>query len=105
MSDANDPMDGLVPFRERINELDDKLIDILARRLDVCAEVAVYKAEYGIAMMQPERVAIVKERCAVRASERGLNRELAFDLYDRIINEACNLETRIMDDGNPAKAS
>jgi len=105
MSDSNDPMNGLVPFRARINELDDTLIDILARRLDVCAEVAVYKAKHGIAMMQPDRVTMVKDRCAERASQRGLNRELAFDLYDRIINEACNLETRIMDDDKPAQAS
>lgn len=92
-----DPIEGLQVFRARINALDDTLIDVLARRLQICAEVAAYKRIHAIPMMQPDRVEAVKSRCSTRAQERGLDAAFARDLYDRIIGEACALETRIIE--------
>ncbi len=97
MTQNSNPTDGLQVFRDRINELDDTLIDVLARRLQVCAEVAEFKRLHSIPMMQPERVEAVKDRCSERARARGLDGAFARDLYDRIIGEACLLETRIIE--------
>lgn len=90
------PVDSLEPFRERIDAVDDALVDLLAERFDICAEVAAYKRAHGIAMAQPARMEAVKSRCADRARARGLDAGFARDLYDRIIDEACALETRII---------
>lgn len=97
MAQDHNPIEGLTPFRQAINELDDKLIDLLAERLRICAEVAAYKRQYAIAMMQPDRVEAVKHRCAERAISRGVDAAFARDLYDLIIGEACALETRIIE--------
>jgi len=98
MTDTSSPNAGLLPFRDLINKLDNQLVEILSQRLSVCAEVAHYKKERGIAMMQPARVAEVKARCAEIGAERGLRREFTEDLYALIIGEACELEATIIDE-------
>ena len=89
--------DDLTSFRSEINRLDEELIKILSKRLEVCSRVASYKSKHGIAMMQPDRVEEVKNRCAQMAAINGLDRDFTRDIYGRIIDEACKLETRIME--------
>ncbi|NRP75781.1 hypothetical protein ILFOPFJJ_06704 [Ensifer psoraleae] len=96
MTDTSDPQAGLVPFRNRINNLDNQLVEILSKRLSICTEVARYKRERGIAMMQPDRVAEVIARCSEFGAKRGLRREFTESLYGLIIGEACELEAAII---------
>jgi chorismate mutase-like protein len=91
------PLNELIPFREQIDELDDSFVELIARRLAVCEEVAHFKRKNGIAMMQPDRVEAVKRRCAERGEVLGLRNDFVRELYDRIINEACLIETRIIE--------
>ena len=88
----------LTPFRERINALDDQIVSLLAERLAVCKEVGHFKAQHGMAVMQPDRVAEVKERNAKRGEAAGLRPDFTRTLYGLIIDEACTLENEIMDD-------
>ncbi|NOJ44702.1 chorismate mutase [Bradyrhizobium archetypum] len=98
MNDTSAPDAGLLPFRDLINELDNQLVEILSQRLSICAKVERYKKKRGIAMMQPNRVAEVRARCAELGAERGLRREFTEDIYDTIIEEACKLEAKIIDE-------
>ena len=89
----------LSPFRDRIDALDDQIVALLAERLAVCAEVGHFKAAHGMAVMQPDRVAQVKERNAARGAKAGLRPDFTRALYGLIIDEACRLEDEILDDG------
>jgi 4-amino-4-deoxychorismate mutase len=90
-------MEKLSIFRRELDEIDDQLITLLARRFAICREVASYKAEMDIPMMQPARVAEVKRRAATRALSAGLSEEFAIKLYELIIGQACTLETKIIE--------
>jgi len=90
-------MEALGRFRSQLNEIDESIIALLGRRYAVCREVADYKREHGIPMMQPARVAEVKERCAQIADRHGVNPDFARRLYGVIIDEACRLEDEIID--------
>lgn len=90
---------GLDPFRERIDNIDRQITTLLADRLQVCAEVAAYKKQHAIPMMQPDRVEAVKDRCAALGASKGLRAEFVKELYGRIIDEACRLEDEIIGDG------
>lgn len=87
----------LTEFRNRIDALDDQIVALLVERLAVCAEVGHFKAAHGIAVMQPERVRVVKERNAERGADAGLRPEFVRALYGLIIDEACALEDDIVD--------
>jgi 4-amino-4-deoxychorismate mutase len=90
-------MERLSKYRKELDKVDEQLMALIARRFNICRQVATYKAEYGIPMMQPVRVAEVKRRAASRALARGLSEEFATALYDLIISEACGMETEIIE--------
>jgi chorismate mutase len=92
------PLDKLTLFRQQLNALDEEIVRLIARRFQVCRSVAHHKRDHGIPMMQPGRVAEVKERCARMAGDLGIDPEFARRLYDLIIDEACRTEDEIIDE-------
>ncbi|HZV73803.1 MAG TPA: chorismate mutase family protein [Conexibacter sp.] len=90
---------ALASFRERIDRVDEQLLGALAERIAICREVAEYKRDCGIPMMQPDRVAAVEERWAELAAERGLDADFARSLASAVIGEGCRVEDAIIGDG------
>lgn len=88
---------GLEPFRRRLDEVDDQIAALLGERLQICREVAVYKSEHEIPMMQPERVKIVRERYLARGVEHDLPEQFTSDLFDLLIATTCRVEDELMD--------
>jgi chorismate mutase len=88
---------GLEPFRRRLDGIDDEIARLLGERLQICREVAVYKSEHEIPMMQPDRVRIVRERYLARGAENDLPEEFSSDLFDLLIATTCRLEDELMD--------
>jgi len=89
---------GLEPFRRRLDEIDDSIAKLLGERLDICREVAVYKSEHEIPMMQPDRVKLVRERYLARGAEANLPQDFTADLFDLLIATTCKLEDELMDE-------
>jgi chorismate mutase/isochorismate pyruvate lyase len=89
---------GLEPFRCRLDGIDDQIAKLLGERLQICREVAAYKSEHGIPMMQPERVQIVRQRYLDRGAEHNLPEEFSSDLFDLLIATTCRLEDELMDE-------
>jgi chorismate mutase len=89
---------GLEPFRRRLDEIDDAIAKLLGERLDICREVAVYKSEHEIPMMQPDRVKLVRERYLARGAEANLPQDFTADLFDLLIATTCKLEDELMDE-------
>lgn len=89
---------GLEPFRRRLDEIDDGVAKLLGERLQICREVAVYKSEHEIPMMQPHRVKAVRERYLARGAEVDLPEEFTSDLFELLIATTCKLEDELMDE-------
>lgn len=89
--------DGLEPFRNRLDEIDEAIAKLLGERLDICREVAVYKHQHEIPMMQPDRVKLVRERYLARGAELGLPEDFSSDLFELLIATTCRLEDELMD--------
>lgn len=88
---------GLDPFRRRLDVIDDELARLFGERLQICREVAAYKSEHGIPMMQPERVDVVRERYLARGAEHELPPEFSAELFELLIGTTCRLEDELMD--------
>jgi len=89
---------GLEPFRRRLDEIDEQIAKLLGERLDICREVAVYKSEHEIPMMQPDRVEIVRERYLSRGAEAGLPADFCANLFELLIATTCRLEDELMEE-------
>jgi chorismate mutase len=92
MSGAN----GLQPFRDRLDAIDDEIARLLGERFQICREVAVYKSEHEIPMMQPNRVEIVRRRYLDRGSQATLPADFTGDLFDLLIAATCREEDELM---------
>ena len=86
----------LTDLRQLIDGIDDRLLDLLAERIAVAERVAAYKRTTGIAVRLPDRIEAVKARCAERGATRGLDPIYVRELWDRIIEETCRLEERLI---------
>lgn len=88
---------GLEPFRQRLDAIDDQIAKLLGERLEICREVAAYKSEHEIPMMQPQRVKVVRENYLRRGAEHDLPEQFSSDLFDLLIATTCRLEDELMD--------
>jgi len=88
---------GLGAFRERLDPIDEEIARLLGERFQICREVAEYKSEHGIPMMQPERVAEVRARYLARGADANLPADFTGDLFELLIGATCKLEDELME--------
>lgn len=90
-------MSGLDPFRARLDELDEQIAQLLGERFDTCREIALYKREHAIPMMQPQRVVAVRERYLARGAEAHLPGDFIESLFELLIGATCKMEDELID--------
>jgi chorismate mutase-like protein len=91
------PPPALRALRDRIDAVDDRLLDLLAERLRIAHEVAACKRRHGIPVRLPDRIEAVLERCAAAGAARGLDPRYAREIWTAIIEETCRLEEWLLD--------
>lgn len=92
MTDPN----GLQPFRERLDLLDEQIARLLGERFEVCREVARHKRAHDIPMMQPDRVKLVRDRYLARGAEVNLPEDFTSALFELLIGATCKLEDELI---------
>jgi 4-amino-4-deoxychorismate mutase len=90
-------MSGLEPFRRRLDELDEEIARLLGERFAVCREIALYKRQHEIPMMQPDRVAAVRARYLTRGHEVELPPDFTAQLFELMIAATCKMEDELIE--------
>jgi chorismate mutase len=88
---------ALEQCRERLDELDTMLVEVIAERMQLCADIARIKRKGQIPMMQPHRLAHVRAKSIEIGRKRGLDEGFVHRLLDVIFQESCRLEDVIID--------
>jgi chorismate mutase len=78
-------MEKLQPLREKIDELDNKILHSLKERMEVCRAVGVIKRQHGITVRDSTRENEVYKRINEKATRLGLNGSQAEKVYREII--------------------
>lgn len=91
------------PYRDRIDALDDKIVDLMIERLGIVREVAQIKLKNKIPAVIEERIAQVIDRAGDRV-EAAIPGEIGEDDADRIreiyalmVVICCDLEEELME--------
>ncbi|MEI7029460.1 chorismate mutase family protein [Streptomyces pratensis] len=94
----NDPATELTidELRARLDVIDERFLQELRARIEICVEIGHFKRERDVPMMQPHRIGIVQERAARFGEEHGINQEFLRRLYDLIIEETCRVEDLVI---------
>lgn len=90
MSDDN--AHDLASLRQRIDELDRRLIATLAERIEVCHDVARLKEHSDTPIIQPERVRDVIASRRQRAIDAGIDPDFAEDIMRVVLAETHRIE-------------
>lgn len=93
---VQDEAAGLAPFRARLDVLDDLILGFLGERFGVCREVAAFKGEHEIPMMQPDRVERVRARYLARGAEVGLPVDFTVALFELVVGATCRMQDQLL---------
>ena len=85
-------MASLDDLRAQIDSIDSAIVDLLARRLQVCTEVAEIKAGTGAAIIQPARVRSVLASRRQWAIDKGVDADFAEQIFRTLLAETHRIE-------------
>jgi 4-amino-4-deoxychorismate mutase len=90
-------MATLSDYRVEIDAIDAEIVRCFAKRMRLCEEIALFKKENSISVMQPERVAAVLSRIASLAVGAGIRPSVLTGIYRLLIEETCRIEAQIIE--------
>lgn len=85
-------MEILKPYREKIDALDQKIVDLLVQREKIIHEVANVKRKNNIEAVLPDRVNEVRENAVQLAVSKGGEAHYMREIYKTIIQLSCDIE-------------
>ena len=83
-----DPMAALAPLREQIDAIDSQLVQLLAARAKVTAQVGRVKQQHALPLYVPERELALIQARRLQAVEAGVSPELIEDVLRRVMRES-----------------
>lgn len=83
----------LAQFREKIDELDFQLLDLLKKRMGVSSEIGAWKQNNNVSILQPERWSAILKRANAYGAEIGLSSEFIDQLFKAIHDESIDRQT------------
>ena len=78
--------EALSRLRVEIDEVDDRLVELIARRLELALETRKVKAQYGLEVRDTGREAAVVRKAAEKARAKNLETETVRAIFWRLID-------------------
>ncbi|HEX9482971.1 MAG TPA: chorismate mutase [Gemmatimonadaceae bacterium] len=82
---GSDPLEGLGRFRTEIEDIDRRLVALLADRVALARKTAELKRAAGLPILDPQREAEVIRRAVTAARERDLPPERIREIFWHIV--------------------
>lgn len=86
------PSAELNRWREMINHIDSKLLELLAQRNEVIQAIGAYKQQHNLCILQPERYRELMNSRQEMGASLGLSPSYVHDLYSIIHEESIHLQ-------------
>ena len=87
-------------YRTRMDDIDDKIMELLARRMEISREMGMVKRENGYTVFQPSRYNDTMERCAAYCAGKNLDAEAVKSIFEAIHSESIRQQLRIVNENN-----
>lgn len=91
------PTPDLALLRERIDELDDELLQVLEKRMEVSREIGIYKKEHGMPVIQMDRHDEIMQRRIALARAKGMDPEFMRSLLSAIHEESVRQQIDVIE--------
>ena len=88
--------EGITQLRHQIDELDNQLMDLLAKRMRVCREIGHYKKEHNMTVLQTNRYNEILEKRGAQGSLCGMAPEFVAQVFEHIHEESVRQQIEII---------
>ena len=92
---------NLAELREQIDKLDDKLINLLEKRMKVVEEIGAYKKDHNLTILQSGRWDDLLNKRVSLGGRKGMSEEFILKVFKAIHQESINHQTIIMNKPEP----
>ena len=90
----------LAGLRGEIDDIDSELLQLLARRMEVSAQIGEYKKHNNVTVVQMDRWKKILADHVSTGADLGLSSELITEVFEAIHQASIERQSRIMEDGN-----
>ena len=87
----------LLEARNKIDQIDHQLVELLAARFQLTLKVGLLKADQGLAALDESREAQKLDELRELCQEQGLDPELIAELFKRIMEEVVKNHNKLKD--------
>ena len=87
----------LAGLRSEIDDIDSELLQLLARRMEVSAQIGVYKKQNNITVLQMDRWKKVLEGLLASGQDLGLSPILINKVFDAVHQASIERQSRILE--------
>ena len=94
--DEKTTTEGISQLRKQIDELDNELMDLLAKRMKVCREIGQYKKEHNMTVLQANRYNEILNKRGAQGSLCGMDPEFVAHVFENIHEESVRQQIEII---------
>jgi len=88
--------EGIAQLRGQIDELDNELMDLLAKRMRVCREIGQYKKEHNMTVYQATRYNEILDKRGAQGALCGMAPEFVARVFEQIHEESVRQQIEII---------
>ncbi|MBR1687181.1 MAG: bifunctional 3-deoxy-7-phosphoheptulonate synthase/chorismate mutase type II [Prevotella sp.] len=88
--------EGISQLRKQIDELDNQLMDLLAKRMRVCREIGQYKKEHNMTVLQTARYNEILEKRGAQGALCGMDAHFVAKVFEGIHEESVRQQVEII---------
>lgn len=88
--------ENLNELRIQIDECDNHIIEILAKRMRICREIGTYKKEHGLTILQTGRYNEILEKRGAQGELCGMNADFIRTVFEAIHSESVRQQMEII---------
>ncbi len=88
--------EGIHELRQQIDELDNQLMNLLAKRMRVCREIGQYKKEHNMTVLQPTRYGEILDKRGAQGSLCGMDSEFVKKVFESVHEESVRQQMEIL---------
>ena len=87
-------------YRNRLDEIDDMLMELLVKRMAISREIGAVKREKGLTVFQPFRYNKTIERYTKYCSDSKMDIEAVKSIFEAVHSESIRQQLRVVNEGN-----
>ena len=94
--DETETTENITALRKQIDEIDNNIIEVLAKRMRISREIGQYKKEHGMTILQTARYTEILEKRGAQGSLMGIDPECIKKIFEAIHEESVNQQMKVL---------